>query len=507
MLRAMLKSGWMIALAAMVLWAPVAAQNDQDEERSNDSENFQRHDRDQDNSQYETPARIDRYLDVQVWPNRDDGEYYAGDNIVLNFRANRDCFVAVYSVDSRGRVNLLFPSDPSDDNFITGGVTYKLPSGNDKYDLVVNGPKGRENIQIIASRERFPIPNWYNNSGLVFDGDDRDEYMDGLNTRYFVRYPGQRFAYDRAVAFVSEWEPDYYRPIYSPFYPDWAVYGNMYVDYPWGGSIYLDGIYWGVAPLYVPRLVVGWHVITVYDPWNYCWESDNTVIKTTRVFDSRFKDVRESRWRDPVRNGYPDFKAGGNIGKTPRGSASGAVSGFDKNTKLGPVAIDDFRPLPKKYVRGDAALVKTDRGYETRGEIRGLKPTVKETERSPRTTEPGAFESHGKTRTTEQGAPSVKEREARQGESPSAPSETRIERRRSGESGGTSEKPRIQSNPQTRERAKEQPKSEPKVEKSAKGKEKPAVSPAPQNEKSNPPERSSERSSSGHDRSGKGKRP
>ncbi|MBI5268035.1 MAG: DUF4384 domain-containing protein [candidate division Zixibacteria bacterium] len=507
MLRAMLKTGWMIAVTAMVLWAPVAAQEDRDEDRSYEGENFQRQDHDQDNDRYETPARIDRYLDVQVWPNRDDGEYYAGDNIVLNFRANRDCFVAIYSVDSRGRVNLLFPSDPSDDNFITGGVTYKLPSGNDRYDLVVNGPNGRENIQMVASRERFPIPNWFSNSGLIYDGDDRDEYMDGLNSRYFVRYPGQRFAFDRAVVFVSEWEPSYYRPVYSPYYPDWAVCGNVYIDYPWGGSIYIDGIYWGVAPLYVPRLVVGWHVITVYDPYNYCWESDfhvnryhtvvfdHTIVKTTRVFDSRYKQVRISRWRDPVRSGYPDFKVSGTVSKTPRGSVSGAVTGVDKTPKLGPSSIDDFRPLAKKYVRGDATLMKTDRGYETRGEIQGVKPGVKETGRTSRTAERNAFEWHGKTRPSESG---------QAGDNSAAP--TRVEKRKTGDAGGSSESPRIQSNPTTRERAKEQPKAEPKVERSGKQKEAPAVAPAPRNEKSNPPERSREKGDS--DKSGsKGKRP
>ena len=506
MLRAMLKSSWMIALLAIVLWAPLAAQDDRDDDRSYDNENLQRQDRGDDNGQYDSPVRIDRYLDVQVWPNRDDGEYYAGDNIVLNFRANRDCFVAIYSVDSRGRVNLLFPSDPADDNFITGGVTYRLPSGNDRYDLVVNGPDGRENIQIVASRERFPIPNWYNNSGLVCDDNDRDEYMDRLNTRYFVRYPGQRFAFDRSVVFVSEWEPDYYRPIYSPYYPDWAVCGNVYVDYPWGGSIYIDGIYWGVTPLYIPRLVVGWHVITVYDPYNYCWESDfhvnryhtmvfdRTVVKTTRVIDSRFKDVRVTKWRDPVRNGYPDFKVGATLSKTPRGGVSGAVTGIDKTPKLGGASIDDFRPLPKKYVHGDANLVKTDRGYETRGEVKGVKPAVRETDRSARTRDLGTIESRGKLRNTDQGTPAVREKR---------PMGARIEGRKGTEPSGSTERPRVESRPQQRE----QPKSEPKVERSSgKEKSKPAVSPQPRNEKSNPPERSSEKS--GGDRSaGRGERP
>jgi len=223
---------------------------------------------------YDHVARIDRYLDAEVWSNHSDGEYYEGDNIVIKFRTNRDAFVAIYSIDTRGRVKLLFPADPGQDNFIYGGVTYSLPGDDDDYDLIVTGPEGLEHIQMIASPERFPIPNWYHNSGLLFDGDDYYDYMDYLNNRHFIRYSGQRFAYDRAVIFVDEWEEYYYRPVYYPSYPSWSVYGNMYVDYPWGGSVYINGYYWGCAPLYIPRLLVGWHTITIYDHYGYCWESD-----------------------------------------------------------------------------------------------------------------------------------------------------------------------------------------------------------------------------------------
>ncbi|MCK4857988.1 MAG: DUF4384 domain-containing protein, partial [candidate division Zixibacteria bacterium] len=86
-------------------------------------------------------TRIDRYLDVEIWTNHSDGEYYEGDNIVISYRTNRDAFVAVYSIDSRGRVSLLFPSESGRDNFVRGGVTYRLPDGLDDFDLVVSGPE------------------------------------------------------------------------------------------------------------------------------------------------------------------------------------------------------------------------------------------------------------------------------------------------------------------------------------------------------------------------------
>jgi len=319
-------------------------------------------------------VKIDRHLDVEVWTDHYDGEYYDGDNIVVYFRASRDAFVSIYSIDTRGRVVLLFPTDPTEDNYIRGGVTYSLPGEGADFDLEINGPEGFENIQIIASRERFDIPNWYRNSGLVCDWDDRSEYMDFLNANHFVRYSGQRFAYDRAVVYVNEWEPDYYRPIYYPYYPSWTVYGNCYVDYPWGASVYVNGIYWGCAPLYIPRIAVGWHVVTIYDRYGHCWESDFHISRyNTVVFDrhvvvpspsvkSKFKEVRSAGYRNPVTSGYPDFKAKNVVNNNVTINNTNNVVGKSGKNVTKTTMVDNST---HKYVRGSTRLVKTDRGYET----------------------------------------------------------------------------------------------------------------------------------------------
>lgn len=319
-------------------------------------------------------AQIDRYLDVEVWTSRSDGEYYEGDDIVIYFRANRDAFIAIYSIDTRGRVALLFPTFVGEDNYISGGVTYSLPGGDDDYDLVVNGPEGFEHIQIIASRERFPIPDWYRGPELVADTDDRDSYLDWVNTTYFADYGGQRFAYDRAVVYVNEWEENYFRPIYDPVYPSWTLYGNCYIDYPWGASVYVNGIYWGCAPLYVPRIAVGWHTITIYDHWGYCWEHDfhvsryntvvfnKTIINTSSTVKSKYKEVHALGYRDPVRNGYPDFEDRRKV------ISAGLSKGGSVVGQAGVKADDDGPDLgvdSKKYVRGSTKLVKTERGFET----------------------------------------------------------------------------------------------------------------------------------------------
>jgi len=336
--------------------------------------------RDYNENQYEDVdrAKVDRYLDVEVWANHSDGEYYVGDNIVLYYRTNRDAFVAIYSIDCQGRVNLLFPSEPGEDNFVNGGVTYRLPGGGDDFDFVVSGPEGAENIQIIASRERFPIPDWYPTSGLVCDWDDRYEYMDYLNDRYFVRYGGQRFAYDRTSIFVDEWEPYYFRPAYYSYYYPWTVCGNIYIDYPFDGAVYIDGIYWGCTPLYIPRIYVGWHTFTIYDYYGYCWESGiritryhtvvlgHDVIKTSPTVVSKYKEVRFVGYRDPVTSGYPKYKE---KQKVILEAASVDSKAALKGSRTVSKKTATFFTTAKKHVRGPAKLVKTERGYETTGEV------------------------------------------------------------------------------------------------------------------------------------------
>ena len=351
MLRKLKLTG-MTALMAVLMMLPLKAEITPDYENNSQSSEYQ-------------DIKIDRYLDAEVWTNHTDNEFYVGDNIVLSYRTNRDAFVAIYSIDTRGRVNLLFPTSPDDNNYIEGGVTYRLPDRADDFDFVVSGPEGVETIQIIASKERFPIPDWYPTSGIIMDAEDRHEFADYINSRYFVRYGGQRFAFDRSSIYINEWEDYYYRPVYYPDYPNWTVSGNIYIDYPYGGSVYINGVYWGVAPLYIPRIYVGWHTFTVYDHWGHCWEHDihvtryntvvldRTIIKTSPTIRSKYKEVRSVGYRDPVKNGYPKYKS--------------------VNVSNNKVVVKDSKnatvkvPATKKYARGSTQVVKTDRGYETTG--------------------------------------------------------------------------------------------------------------------------------------------
>jgi len=296
---------------------------------------------------YTSFIKYDRFLYPEVWT--DDDEYYEGDNITISFRTNEDCYVAIYNVDSRGRVHLLYPTGKYDEPFVEGDRIYTIPNRYDDYDLTIQGPEGMEFVQIVASRNPIFIPDWYNGSGLVCD-DDPYDFIDYVNATYFNCDHNCRRAFDITSFVVKEWHNYYFRPVHvyehhyhndywdRPYW-DWGFYGAVYIDYPFGATVYIDGVYWGIAPLFIPRIYYGAHYVTVYDRYGYCWEDrvtvtrrksivlDNTLIKTKSTVKSRFKEVQKKGYLDPVKNGYPEYDKQVRTKKTYKPVASQSVSG------------------------------------------------------------------------------------------------------------------------------------------------------------------------------------
>lgn len=261
-------------------------------------------------------------LDIDVWIDKGEGStYHPGEEIYIYFRASRDCYAVIYNLDTRGYVNILYPYDYSDDPWVEGGRVYRIPGRYDDYSLTVDGPSGMEYIQAIASYEPLSPPNWpsyyrgmeaepENMMTLRMD-EDEDPYifMEWVNHRirphydyitdvcYFhVRYPHPRW---------------YYQPNLYWHYPYSFPYhlGSVYIWAPFGVEVYIDGIFWGIAPITIPAIVIGRHYVTVY--YNGCRVWDDYVYversKTVRVrtnISDRVKYVSS----DPVKKDYRNWK-------------------------------------------------------------------------------------------------------------------------------------------------------------------------------------------------------
>src|SRR5258706_15088797 len=59
---------------------------------------------------------------VKVWLNHDN-YFQRGDKARVNVRLAEDGYVLVLRADAEGRVRVVFPLDPSDDNFVRGPET------------------------------------------------------------------------------------------------------------------------------------------------------------------------------------------------------------------------------------------------------------------------------------------------------------------------------------------------------------------------------------------------
>src|SRR6266511_4391384 len=64
---------------------------------------------------------------IEIWTNRGDAAVSTrGERVRLYFRSDQDAYVTIFRVDTDGRVRVLFPRDPWEDNFARGGRDFEV---------------------------------------------------------------------------------------------------------------------------------------------------------------------------------------------------------------------------------------------------------------------------------------------------------------------------------------------------------------------------------------------
>jgi len=94
-------------------------------------------------------------VDIELWVNKDEHIYSINENLEVFFRADQDCYVAIYDIEVGGEEFRLFPPD-GDDGWVQGGQVYQLPGEGAEFDYLINGPPGVETI--IACASTTPAP-------------------------------------------------------------------------------------------------------------------------------------------------------------------------------------------------------------------------------------------------------------------------------------------------------------------------------------------------------------
>ncbi len=215
------------------------------------------------------------YLDVDVWVDKGEGAtYYPGEKIKVYFQTSRDCYLVIYNIDTRGYVHLLYPYDVWDGAYVEGGRVYRIPDRFDEYQLTVNGPRGVEYIQAVASLQPLDLPNFpgeYTYEGEIYayalDGEDPYEFMAEVN----AEIAPFDYASDICIFSVEYRYPRWYywpREVYVDRPLD-LIWGGVYFGYPRGVEVWIDGAFYGITPITIPALVVGRHYVSFW--FRGCW--------------------------------------------------------------------------------------------------------------------------------------------------------------------------------------------------------------------------------------------
>jgi hypothetical protein len=261
-------------------------------------------------------------LEVYVWPDRGmDGVYYPGERINVNVEVTRDAFLILYNIDTRGRLTILFPSSPWDDNFVEAGDVITFPRRWDEFDWTVEGPPGTEYIQAIASEIPISLPEWpiymkrVNMPSHISPhpdmrdfkaGSDRYDYIDVVNRNLCGRYYDW-CATDVATFHVRQYPRYHHVNDWDPW-PD-VFYGEIYISWPLGARIYVDNIYIGIAPCWVPRHYSGRRVITCYDGQRLIRRHEvNCFPKRDYYVNNRFHGSREFVYKKGRPDAYDHFR-------------------------------------------------------------------------------------------------------------------------------------------------------------------------------------------------------
>jgi len=253
-------------------------------------------------------------LDIDLWVNKgDDATYYYGDDIAVYMEVNRDAYVIVYDIDPAGNVSLLFPESYDDDCFVRSGQVYRIPNSESNYRLEVNGPSGHEYIYAVASYNYIRPPDFIKYA--FYDYSNWDRYYDGFVFKQsgaradFVADLNHRLVDGPYVqSSVSFRIDDSYRHTrwyrhwrYDPYYS-----GSVWVGTDWPGcEVWIDGCYYGIAPILIPDIYIGYHWVWIYHNGYPYWHNHIYVNHTHRYYI----DAKIDR-RDGHRGGHNDNGGG-----------------------------------------------------------------------------------------------------------------------------------------------------------------------------------------------------
>jgi len=125
-----------------------------------------------------TSADSDDFV-IRLFTTRGDGATFRnGEELVIYFVSNKNCFIKLYSIDVNGHNTQIFPNEYYNNNFIDKDVIYKIPDKRYPFKFRLGGPPfGVEYIKMVASTVQFEdIEESFEDLGIVTD-EFRDKFV------------------------------------------------------------------------------------------------------------------------------------------------------------------------------------------------------------------------------------------------------------------------------------------------------------------------------------------
>ncbi|PNY82337.1 DUF4384 domain-containing protein [Deinococcus koreensis] len=105
---------------------------------------------------------VETKLNVDVWVNKDasgkaNPAYRKGEKLSVAVKTNADAYVYLFNVNANGTIDLFFPNNYEESNFVQAGVTRVFPPEGAKYSFTVAGPNGQDKLLALASSKELKL--------------------------------------------------------------------------------------------------------------------------------------------------------------------------------------------------------------------------------------------------------------------------------------------------------------------------------------------------------------
>ncbi len=196
---------------------------------------------------------------VHVWL-RTDGVYQLGDRVRVYVATADDGYLVVLRADGSGRVRVLFPLDPGDDDYVRGGRDFELRGRGDRDAFFVDDREGTGIVLAAWSRDPFRFDEFVRGDHWDYRtlGPVADDPEAGLQDIVHRMAGGSRFEYDDVHYSVGGVAGSYYGGsvpygvgvTLSFGYPSYGFFGYPFYRYYGATACYGPAFYgpWGMCP-------------------------------------------------------------------------------------------------------------------------------------------------------------------------------------------------------------------------------------------------------------------